>query len=287
MGNSQRTKLHQLHACFLGHLADRLLVVFDERLLGQAAFGVEVAQAALDHLGDDVLRLAFLAGGLGEDFPLLGNIAGSSSSLWSRRAHGGDVHADIAGQFSVAALELQQHADRAIVMGIAAATAVDPHDPLDLEHLADLVVQVVKLLFQRGRRPCSATAGPTAPRAMARAGARGQLLGQVGGQLHEVLVAGHRGAFAAEVDHRADIGVGADVDGDTAGSRGPAGPFLHQLGPRFAKQFDGLVDVAVGLLQGLLAVHHGRLVRSRSDLTAAADISAIWDYLRLCKRNFS
>ena len=54
-----------------GELAHGLLVVLDERLLEQHALGEEVAQPAFDHLGDDVLRLAFLAGRLGEDLTLL------------------------------------------------------------------------------------------------------------------------------------------------------------------------------------------------------------------------
>ena len=58
---------------FLGDLADRLAVVLHERLLDQAALGVEILQPAFDHLCDDVFRLAFVAGGLGQDFPLLGD----------------------------------------------------------------------------------------------------------------------------------------------------------------------------------------------------------------------
>ena len=45
----------------------------------------------------------------------------------------------------------------------------------------------------------SSASGVAAP------GPGGQLLGQVVGQLHELLVGGHRGAFATQVDHRADV----------------------------------------------------------------------------------
>ena len=110
-GNSQRMKPDQLHARLLGGLADGLLVVLDERLLGQAALGVEVAQPALDHLVDDLFGLAFLAGGLGEDFPLLGDHRRVQFLLHQYgRAHGGHVHADVLGQLTVAAVVLQQDA---------------------------------------------------------------------------------------------------------------------------------------------------------------------------------
>jgi len=65
------------------------------------------------------------------------------------------------------------------------------------------------------------------------------------------------------------------------GTGRPAGALLHQFRPALAEQLDGLLAVAGGVLQGLLAVHHGQAVRSRSDLTSAAEISAIEKYLRL------
>jgi len=67
------------------------------------------------------------------------------------RVHGGDVHADVAGQLGVAALALQQHAGGGVVMGVAAALAVDAGDPFELEHFADAVVQVVELPLERRR----------------------------------------------------------------------------------------------------------------------------------------
>lgn len=62
------------------------------------------------------------------------------------------MHADVAGQFTVAALKLHQHAGRAVVMGIAADTAAKADNLLDLEHLADAIVEVVELLLQRRGR---------------------------------------------------------------------------------------------------------------------------------------
>ena len=63
-------ELPQLHPFALSELADRLLVVFDERLLAEDALGVEILQAALYHLVDDVGRLAFLEGRVAEDLAL-------------------------------------------------------------------------------------------------------------------------------------------------------------------------------------------------------------------------
>ena len=55
-----RDGLAQLAGCFLDELADRLLVVLDERLLGEGPLGDELLQLAVDDLGPDVLRLALL-----------------------------------------------------------------------------------------------------------------------------------------------------------------------------------------------------------------------------------
>ena len=90
------------------------------------------------------------AGGLGEDFPLLGD--GRRIEVLLARAPSGRMAATCMqmslASSAVAALDLQEHADGAVVMGVAAAGAVDPHQPLQLEDLADAVVQVVELLLE-------------------------------------------------------------------------------------------------------------------------------------------
>ena len=169
-------------------------------------------------------------------------------------------------------LDFDQHARRCRCDGRSRRTAVDPHDPRQLEHLADAVEHVVLLLRQRragllGRRLLQQLLGRLAP------GPGGQLLGQVVGQLDELLAVGHRRAFAAQLDHRADCPPRSRHRRRSGRprSRGPAG--FPSSCPLLAQPVDRRVLVAAGLLQGLLAVHHGqagplaqRLDRRRGNL---------------------
>ncbi len=181
-----------------------------ERLLGQHRLARRSCWSpAFDHLGDDVLRLAFLSASgrprsrISRSFSTSGRIEFLLATR--RRADGRDVHGRCRWPFARrAAFDLQQHADRAVVMDVAAVRTVDPHDPLELEHLADAVVQVVELLPQRCDPSWPGEGWSSRCVGRSRAGTRGKLLGQVVGQCHELLVVGHRGAFAAQLDHCAD-----------------------------------------------------------------------------------
>ena len=114
----------ELHPAGGGDFADRLLVVLDERLLGEDVLGVEIAHPAFDHLFDDVVRLAFLAGLLGEDFAFFVDQRLVEIGRRRRlRLHGGDVHGDALGQFVVAAFDFEQHAALAVVVDVAARSA--------------------------------------------------------------------------------------------------------------------------------------------------------------------
>jgi hypothetical protein len=74
----------------------------------------------------------------------------------------------------------------------------------------------------------------------------------------EVGALGDEVGLAVELDHHA---VGGD---DQAVARGALGTLADVLRALDAQQLDGLLDVAVGLLQGILAVHHPEPVSSRS-----------------------
>src|SRR3954454_18352498 len=78
------------------------------------------------------------------------------------------------------------------------------------------------------------------------------------GERLEVLVAGHEVGVAVDLDEHADLAVGVDVGGDRA-LGGLAAAHLERLVAQpHAQQLGGGVDVAVGLGQGVLALHHAR-----------------------------
>ena len=92
----------------------------------------------------------------------------------------------------------------------------------------------------------------------------------VGGELLELLVLRDEVGLAVELDHRAVGG------GDQAVGRAALGAALLDLGLALdAQQLGGLVEVAVGLLEGLLAAIMPAPVASRSFLTSAAVMFAM------------
>ena len=70
------------------------------------------------------------------------------------------------------------------------------------------------------------------------------------GQRLEVGALGDEVGLAVELDQRAALG------GDQAVGRVALGALADVLGALDAQELDGLVEVAVGLLERLLAVHH-------------------------------
>ena len=71
------------------------------------------------------------------------------------------------------------------------------------------------------------------------------------GELDEAVGLGDEVGLGVELDQRAALG------GDQAGRRGALGATLGGLGGTLdAEHLDGLVEVAVGFLEGLLGVHH-------------------------------
>src|SRR5215211_3419916 len=90
-----------------------------------------------------------------------------------------------------------------------------------------------------------------------RAGGR-DLHGHLARELLEVVVAGHEVGLAVDLDEHADLLRRVHVRGDDA-LGGLALTALGGLGLALdAQDLDGLVHVAVGFLEGLLAVHHPR-----------------------------
>jgi len=86
---------------------------------------------------------------------------------------------------------------------------------------------------------------------------------QIAGQLHELVVAGHRRAFAAEVDHCPHATGKIGEYGDATGSGGAAGPLLHRLFPSFRNSSMAFSRSPPHCVRARLQSIMGKPVRSR------------------------
>src|SRR5919201_176793 len=77
-------------------------------------------------------------------------------------------------------------------------------------------------------------------------------------QLPELVGVGHEVRLAVHLDEDPDRVVEVDVAVDPALVGGPAGALGHRGQAPLAEQLRGALDVAVGVLEGALAVHHAR-----------------------------
>ncbi len=139
-------------------------------------------------------------------------------------------------------------------MHVSAGGAVDAHHAADLEDFANPVEHLVLLFRQRlallgGRRLREQFFGRRC------AGTGGQGFGQVIGQLNEVFIGGHRCALAKQFHHRADLLVGTEVETEASEGGFAIASLVGQLLTAFSQDFDRLLFVATGFLQGLLAIH--------------------------------
>lgn len=89
-----------------------------------------------------------------------------------------------------------------------------------------------------------------------RVGRAGDVLGDLLRERDEVVVAGDEVGVAVDLDEDAALAVGGDERLDGALGRLAVGELADLVAELDAQQLDGLLDVAVGLLQRLLAVHH-------------------------------
>src|SRR5690242_16207158 len=88
--------------------------------------------------------------------------------------------------------------------------------------------------------------------------AGGDVQGDLAGEADEVVVTRHEVGVAVDLDEHADLAVGVDV-GLHGALGGLAAAHLERLvAEADAQQLDGGVEVAVGLAERLLAVHHAR-----------------------------
>ena len=84
----------------------------------------------------------------------------------------------------------------------------------------------------------------------------GDVHGDVAHQRLELVGAGHEVGLAVDLDQHADLAAGVDVGADHALGGDAAGLLGGARQALLAQVVDGLLHVALGLDQGVLAVHH-------------------------------
>src|SRR5579875_3576484 len=246
-------ELRDRHARLVEQRLHRLLVVDDRGLLEQHVVLEVPVDAALDDLGQGLLGAAVLAGlGLGDALLGLDDLGRDLVAGQGRRAHGSDLHGRGAGGLLVDAVELDEHADlRRQVGGLAVQVGGDLAVELDgaaqLELLADDGGERLDVLLDR-----LAVLERLGPQLVEVVGARVREVGDdVAGEGLELLVLRDEVGLGGELDHRALRG------GDQAVGGGALGAALGGLRLALdAEDLERLVEVAVGLVESLLALHH-------------------------------
>ena len=143
-------------------------------------------------------------------------------------------------------------------MHIPAARGINANQPRQVKHLANSVRDFVALLSQRDPRMAGRGLTPQRIRRL-RTWPRCQLRDQVVGKLAELLMIGNRRRFTLQLDHPTHAGIDAAEERDPAGLGRPTKACCHGLLALFAQVSDGRRLVAVSLLQGPFALHHGQL----------------------------
>src|SRR3954454_983685 len=251
-----RDALHG-HASLVEDRLHGLLRVLHRRLVKQGNLLVVAVQTAVDDPRQRLLGLALLAcRGLG-DLALLGHhVGGNLVAGHVARSHRGDLHRGAASHlagFGAVPLELHQH-DCSRRQGGRAAVhvrrdgAVENRDPAELDLLADLDREPGDDLADGGVAERHGREGFEVGRLRLRGGV-GDLLSSI----DELVALSHEVGLAVQLDQRRTRG------GDQPGGCRPLRATLLGLGGTLdAQDLDGLVEVAVGLLQCFLAVHHAR-----------------------------
>src|SRR4051794_17869490 len=235
----------------VGNLLDRALGLGDRRLLEQDEVLVEGVDPTLDDLGDRLLGLALLLRGLLGDAALgldrLGRhlVAGEVA-----RARGGDVHRQAARGLLGPAGVLHRDTDRRGQVGgplvqVGGGRALEDGEAAQDELLAD----AGGLALDQRRDGLAVDVGGQQRVDV------GRLLGQHDveqplGELDEVGVLGDEVGLAVQLEQRAVLAHDDAVRG------GALEALADVLGALDAQELDGLVEVAVGLGERLLAVHH-------------------------------
>src|SRR6185369_8934282 len=239
-------------------LLDRGLLVLHERLLGEHDILEVGVQPAVHDLADGLLRLALVAGNLLGDTALLLHYVGRDLvQRGVERTHRGHLLGQVLGHLGVVLVELDEHAQGRRQGRVAAVqvarhvAALEPGEPAELQLLLQARAGLVDQLLDGGAR---AGLG----------GQQGQPVGDLGGDrglrdlrgcLLEQVGLRDEVRLAVQLDQHAGLGA-VEVGHDQAVGRGAGGALVHVLGALKPKQLDRRLDVAVGFIECVLAVHH-------------------------------
>ncbi|MND83555.1 hypothetical protein D3C80_754220 [compost metagenome] len=215
-------------------------------MLDQRSFSQELLDTTVDHVGDDVLRLALhLLFVQLHEYSLLALDCFSGDFRWIQElwVAGSHVHGDFFGQLDVAALQDNSNTDLVAVQVGADNVTFNAHQATDVDVLANLGNQGFTSRFagsdQRSRVSQLLGEG---------------LLNAFGYEGFEVVLQGQE--VGLRVDFQQNGGLVVGLDGDSAFSGNVAGLFSGLDGARSAHVVNGFLDVAAGLFQGLFAIHH-------------------------------
>ena len=140
---------------FLGQLANFDFRVHDESLLFQRGFGLELGDTTVDHVLNDVFRLASDLVGvqLQEDVLLaLDGFGGDFRRIQELRVRSGNVHGDVLGQLDVATFQNNGSADLVAVQVGTDNVTLNAHQATDVDVLAALGDQGFTSCFTRGNQ---------------------------------------------------------------------------------------------------------------------------------------
>ena len=153
------------------------------------------------------------------------------------------------------ARNLNQRRLRSVVVRIAATRGVNPTDAGKFNDLSHAVEEVVLEFAERAARGAEAFLSQQFCRRFC-AWAKCQRLGDVLGKLLKVWTAGHRGTFALEFDHRADLV--SRINGNSQAARTRFAVSSHGLcfDALFAEPLHGLFGVSATFRERFLALHH-------------------------------
>src|SRR6266568_3966270 len=232
-------------------LLDRGLLVLHERLLGEHDVLEVGVHPAVHDLADGLLRLALVAGDLLRDPALLLHHVGRDLvPRGVERTHRGHLLGQVLGHLGVVLVELDEHAQgrrqgRIAAMQVARhVAALEPGEPAELQLLLQARAGLVDQLLDGG----------------ARAGLGGQQrqpVGDLGGDrgfrdlpscLLEQVGLRDEVRLAVQLDQHAGPGA-VEFGHDQAVGRGA-------LGALEPEQLDRRLDVAVGFIECVLAIHH-------------------------------
>src|ERR1700722_19812192 len=239
-------------------LLDRRLVVLHVDLLGEHGVLEVRVQPACHDLGNGLLGLALFAGDLlGDPALLLHHVGGDVLAGGVQRAHGGDLLGQVGGDLAVLLVELDQDAEGRRQGSVAAVqveldvAALEADDPAELELLLQARARLLDDLLDGGAGP---GLGAQQGQAVGRLALDGRVDDLLGGLLEQGGL-GHEVGLAVQLDQDARLGA-VQLRSDQAVGRGAGGPLARVLDALDPEQLDRVAEVAIGLGERVLAVHH-------------------------------